>query len=230
MEPISSNSRTPLDEPTPAEIEAGASLPREPEPLESRLTEAPPESAAAVKSLVEKYPPAVSAVPAVPSQGSAAGPSGAAHPGLAVGISANIAAGPGVAVGAEASIGVVVDLKEARISVFTSAAWGTAIAPGGSAGVSGQASGVKDVRKFWGSGAEHGVNLSAGGISINHTTPEPGGPRELNGATVSLGPSLGGDAHYFEGSTTERWGTSLNQIKEALQRALDPNDSICVGP
>jgi hypothetical protein len=99
-----------------------------------------------------------------------------------------------------------------------------------SAGVSGQVSGMKDVTKFWGSGAEHGLNLSAGGFAINHATSEPGGSRESNGATVSVGPSLGGDAHYFEGTTTERWSTSIRDIKEALRRASDPNDSFCVGP
>lgn len=126
--------------------------------------------------------------------------------------------GPGVAVGAEASIGVVVDFTEPKVSVFTSSAWGTALAPGVSAGASGQATLVADVSKFWGSGAEHGVNLPAGGAALNYTTTEPGGPRELNGVTGSVGPSIGGDAHYFEGTTTERWSLSLDQVKEALHR------------
>jgi len=130
-------------------------------------------------------------------------------------------AGPGIAVGGEASLGVVVDFTEPKVSVFTSGAWGTAIAPGVSAGVSGQAGFVRDVRKFWGSGAEHGLNATTFGASVNHATSAPGGPRELNGVTVSAGPSVGGDVHYFEGHTTERWSLSLNQVKGALHRLLD---------
>jgi len=118
--------------------------------------------------------------------------------------------------------------------VFTSASWGTAIVPGVSAGVAGQVSGMRDVSKFWGSGAEVGADLPgraiSPGVSINYTTPAPGGPREFNGATLSLGPGLGGGGHYLEGTTTERWSTSLHQIKDALKRAITPTDSMCVGP
>jgi len=115
-------------------------------------------------------------------------------------------------------VGVIVDLTEPKISLFTSGAWGTAIAPGVSAGINGQASVVADVKKFWGSGAEHGLNTPAWGASLNHTTSKPGGPRELNGATVSTGPSIGADVHYFEGNTTERLSLSFEQLKDAVRR------------
>ena len=235
MDPISNSNRLTSDEPTPAEIDAGACLPHEPEPLQCRRTEAPAAPPpAAVKSLVDKYPPSVSSAPREPSQASPSAPKGSSHPGIALSVGSNVAIGPGIAVGAEGSIGVVVDLSERKISVFTSAAWGTAVAAGVSAGGSGQLSVMKDVTKFWGSGAELGVNLPGGAVSpgaaLNYTTPAPGGPREFNGVTGSLGPGLGGDAHYFEGNTTERWSTSPQAIKDALKRAFDPNDSICVGP
>ena len=234
MEPISNSNRTSLDEPTPAEIEAGASLPREPEPLESRRPDAQQPSPPAVKTLVDRYR-AADAVPAEPAKTVAeAATSGASHPGIALSIGGNIAAGPGIAVSAEGALGVVVDLSEGKISLFTSACWGTAIAPGVSAGVSGQVSGVKDVTKFWGSGAEVGVNLPAAALvpsgALIYSTPEPGGRGELNAITLSRGPSVGGDGHYMEGTTTERWSTSLREIKDVLKRALDPTDSVWVGP
>lgn len=77
---------------------------------------------------------------------------------------------------------------------------------------------LADVRKFWGSGAEQGLNTPAGGASLNHATSAPGGARELNGITTSVGPSIGGDVHYFEGNTTERWSLSLDQSKDAVRR------------
>ena len=79
---------------------------------------------------------------------------------------------------------------------------------------------VADVRKLWGSGAEHGLNTPAGGASLNHATSAPGGPRELNGITASAGPSIGGDVHYFEGYTTERWSLSLDELKDAVRLGL----------
>lgn len=194
---------SPATEPTAAELEAGASLLQEPERLESRAPDVSPPPA--VQRLVEQHR-------------SSAPTAGAPHRGVAVAVGGGVAIGPGIAVGAEASVGVVVDLTEPKISVFTSSAWGTATAPGVSAGVSGQASAVADVRKFWGSGAEQGVNTPAGGAALNYTTPAPGGQRELNGASASVGPSLGGDAHYFEGNTSERWSLSLDQIKDAVRR------------
>lgn len=200
---LSGSSNALVPEPTPAELEAGASLIQEPERLESRATDPPPQPAS-VQQLVHRHPS---------PQGA-----GAPHRGVALAIGGGAAAGPGIAIGGEASVGVVVDLTEPKISVFTSGAWGTAIAPGVSAGVSGQASVVADVRKFWGSGAQHGLNTPAGGASLNHATSAPGGPRELNGVTASVGPSIGGDVHYFEGNTTERWSLSLDQLKDAVRR------------
>jgi len=223
-----------LDPPTPEELEAAASLPREPEPIVSRLTDAPQASPPAVQSLVDKYLTSVSAPPSEPPKATTGAPKGSAHHGVALGVGGNLAIGPGIAVGVEASIGVAVDLSEGKLSVFTSASWGTAVVAGVSAGVSAQASGMWDVSKSWGSGAEVGVDLPGGvispGASINYTTPAPGGPRELNGATFSLGPSLGGDGHYVEGTTTERWSTSLHEIKSALKRAMAPTESMCVDP
>lgn len=208
MEPTRiSGSSSPIPDPTPAELEAGASLTEEPPRLESRATDVPPQSAS-VQRLVDQHR-------------SSSQNAGAPHRGVALAIGAGAAAGPGLAIGGEASVGVVVDFTEPKISLFTSSAWGTAIAPGVSAGINGQASAVADVEKFWGSGAEHGLNTPAWGASLNHTTCEPGGPRELNGATVSTGPSIGGDVHYFEGNTTERWSLSLDQLKEAVRRLAD---------
>jgi len=201
---VSGSSSPLVPEPTPAELEAGASLIQEPERLESRATDAPAQPAS-VQRLVDEHP-------------SSAQVNGAPHRGFALAVGGGAAAGPGIAVGGEASVGVVMDFTEPKISVFTSSAWGTAIASGVSAGVSGQASVVGDVRRFWGSGAEHGLNTPAGGASLNHTTSTPGGPRELNGVTASVGPSIGGDVHYFEGNTTERWSLSLNQLKDAVMR------------
>lgn len=201
---ISGSSGPLVPEPTPAELEAGASLIQEPERLESRATDAPPHPAS-VQRLVDDHR---SSAPSI----------GAPHRGVALAVGGGAAAGPGIAVGGEASVGVVVDFTEPKISVFSSGAWGTAVAPGISAGISAQASVVADVRKFWGSGAEHGLNTPAGGASLNHATPAPGGPRELNGVTASVGPSIGGDVHYFEGNTTERWSLSLDQLKDAVRR------------
>jgi len=201
---VSGSSNPLVPEPTPAELEAGASLIQDPERLESRATDAP-----ALPSSVQRL---------VDEHRSSAQGTGAAHRGLALAVGGSAAAGPGIAVGGEASVGVVVDFTEPKISVFTNSAWGTAIASGVSLGVSGQASVVGDVRKFWGSGAEHGLNTPGGGASFNHSTPTPGGPRELNGLTASVGPSIGGDVHYFEGNTTERWSLSLDQLKAAVMR------------
>jgi hypothetical protein len=193
-----------VPEPTAAEQAAGASLIQEPERLESRATDAPARPPS-VQLLMDEHRASAEVI-------------GVPHRGLALAVGGGAAAGPGIAVGGEASIGVVLDFTEPKISVFTSGAWGTAIAPGVSAGMSGQASVVADVRKFWGSGAQHGLNTPAGGASLNHTTPTPGGPRELNGVTASVGPSIGGDVHYFEGNTTERWSLSLNELKDAVRR------------
>jgi hypothetical protein len=201
---VSGGSGSLIPEPTAAELDAGASLIQESERLESRATD-PPTLPAPVKRLVDQH------------RASAQG-AGAPHRGLALAVGGSAAAGPGIAVGGEASLGVVVDFTGPKISVFTSSAWGTAIVPGISAGVSGQAGLVADVRKFWGSGAEQGLNTPAGGVSLNHTTPAPGGPRELNGVAASVGPSVGGDVHYFEGTTTERWSLSLDQLKDAVKR------------
>jgi hypothetical protein len=201
---ISGNSASLLPEPTAAELEAGASLLQEPERFESRATDAPP-LPRTVQRLGDSHGP------------SAAGTS-TPHRGVALAVGGGAAAGPGIAVGGEASVGVVVDFAEPKISVFTSGAWGTAIASGVSAGVSGQASLVRDVKKFWGSSAEHGVNTPGWGASLNHTTPAPGGRREPNGITGSVGPSIGVDVHYFEGNTSERWSLSLDQLKDAVRR------------
>lgn len=228
MDPISNSNRTSSDEPTPAELEAGACLP--PEVLECRTNDGPAPPALAVKSLVDKYAPAVSAARAEPPAGNTSERHGWEHPGIALSVGGNLAVGPGIAVGGEASFGVVVDLGEPKISLFTSAGWGTAVAPGASAGVSGQVSAMKDVSKFWGSGAELGLNLPDAGVAANYTTPAPGGARELNGATVSAGPAVGGDGHYFEGTTTEHWSLSLRSIKDALRRAAESADSLCIGP
>jgi len=205
MEPIriSGSSPSPLTEPTAAELDAGACLLPEPERLESRATAAPP-LPSSVQRLVDKH-------------GTSASGASPPHRGVALAVGGGASAGPVIAVGGEASLGVVVDFTEPKISVFTSGAWGTAVAPGVSLGVSGQASLVADVTKFWGSGAEHGVNTPAAGASLNYTTPAPGGPRELNGVTASVGPSIGADAHYFEGNTTERGSVSLQDLKDALR-------------
>jgi hypothetical protein len=144
------------------------------------------------------------------------------HRGFALGIGANAAVGPVIAVGGEASVGVVVDITDPKISLFTSSAGGAAIASGVSLGVSGQISAVRDVSKFWGSGAEDGVNLPAGGGAINYTTAGPGGERTVNGLTDSIGPSIGADVHFFEGTTTERWSLSLDDIKDTLASLAGP--------
>jgi hypothetical protein len=200
MEPMrpTDATRTTSLEPTPEEMEAGASLPREPAPeqVECRDTAAPPEPA--VQSLIEKH-------------------QSPAHPGLALSIGVSAAVGPGIAVGAEASLGIVVDLTEPTLSGFVTSGSGTAIASGVSVGASGQVSLLNDVEKFWGSGAEHGVNLSGGGAALNHTTPAPGGELTLNGLSASFGPSVGVDAHYFEG-TTERISLSFDDLAQAVKQ------------
>jgi hypothetical protein len=200
---VSGGPVSPAPEPTSAELEAGASLIQEPERLESRTTDGPPP--VAVQRLVDQHR---SSVPST----------AAPHRGVALAVGGGIAAGPGIAVGGEASVGVVVDFTEPKVSVFSSGAWGTAIAPGVSAGVSGQAGFVADVRKFWGSGAERGLNTPGGGAALNYATSAPGGARELNGVSASVGPGIGGDVHYFEGRTTERWSLSLDKVKDALRR------------
>jgi hypothetical protein len=78
------------------------------------------------------------------------------------------------------------------------------------------------VQKFWGSGAEVGLNGPEGGGAINFTTPGPGGSPEFNGIAVSAGPSAGGDLHYYEGTTTEHLSLSLQDVKDALKRAYLP--------
>jgi hypothetical protein len=218
MEPVSNNNRPSPDDPTPAELEAGACLPREPEPLESRLTEALPSPAPAVTALVDKHPPSAAAVTPPRSSTSASPAKSPAHPGVALSIGIN-AATPSKTRGVEASLGIVVDLSEPKISVFSSSGSGKAVALGLSAGISGQASLVRDVTKFWGPGEELGVNLPRLGAAMNFTTPAPGGPIELNGVTGSVGASIGVDGHYYAGTTTERWSVSLHDVKDALKRA-----------
>lgn len=202
MEPSPVGARNSSIEPTPEEIEAGASLPRalQPERLESRGDEPQPPPPPAVQKLIQGHDPA---------------PHGAVA--LSVGVSA--AVGLGVALGGELSAGVVLDAAEPSISWFISSASGLAAASGISAGASVQVSAVKDLSKFWGSGAEHGVNLPGGGLALTHSTPEPGGDLEPNAVTESLGPSIGADAHYYEG-TTERISLSLNDVMNALKWAV----------
>jgi len=200
MEPTSpSASRSPSIEPTPEEIAAGASLPREvkPQKLESRAEDAPPAPPAAVKKLVDEH-------------------SRAPHGGVALGVGVSGAIGLGVAVGGEVSVGVVVDVTDPKVSVFVSSASGVAAASGVSVGASTQVSLVKDLDKFSGAGAEHGLNLPGGGLALNHSIAEDG-RLEPNGVTESLGPSVGVDAHYYEG-TTERWSLSWDAIKNAVKQ------------
>lgn len=199
MERIRQSENNPTEslEPTPEEEAAGASLPREPAPalVSSRDTAAPPPPPA-VQSLIDKH-------------------ERPAHPGFALSLGVSAAVGPGIAVGAEASIGIVVDLAEGKLSLFTSRGWGTALASGVSAGATGQVSLVRDVGKFWGSGAEHALNLLPVGVARNYSTPEPGGELEPNGFSASAGPSVGADAHYFEGTTKEHIGLSLDDVTRA---------------
>lgn len=198
MEPTRSlgSTQTPSLEPTPEELEAGASLPREPapQPIECRASapDAPPPPG--VQSLIDKHqsPP---------------------RPGLAFSVGIGAAVGPGIAVGAEASVGIVVDLVEPDVSVFFSSGSGPGIASLISAGVSGQISLLHDVEKFWGSGAEHGINLTVGGAAVQHTTSKPGGELTPNGLSASFGPSVGADAHFFEGTTL-----SLDDLTQAMKQ------------
>jgi len=189
-------------EPTPEEVAAGASLPRDPEPekLESRADDAPPAPPSPPPS-VQKLIDAHGAAP---------------HGAVALSVGVNAAVGPLVAVGGELSVGVVVDLAEPELSLFVSRGSGMGAASGVSAGASMQVSLVKDLSKFWGAGAEHGLNLPGGGLALNHAMAE-NGELEVNGVTESLGPSFGVDAHYFEG-TTERWSLSWNDVKSAVKQ------------
>ncbi len=214
MDPLSSTKRSSFDDPTPAEIEAGACLPREPEPLASTTSEPPLNSAPAVKALVERHPPSAAAIPLDQSRGSAADKD-SAHPGLALGVGFNVAM-PGAMGAIEGTVGIVVDLGEPKISVFGSDGAGKALASGLSAGVSAQASYVVDVRKSWGAGAELGVNFPDFGVAVNFSAPSRGGPLEWNGFSISVGPSIGVDAHYLE---TETNGGGVSEIKDALHRA-----------
>ena len=226
MEPISSRNRSESEsaDPTAAEVEAGACLPREPEPLQSRLGDEPAQRAPAVAALVDKHPRVASAGSATRSP--AGGSTGkSSHPGIALSVGVNLAVA-GKTMGGEASVGLVVDLGEPSISVFTSSGSGTAAAPTLSAGVSGQVSLVADVTKFSGSGQELGVNSPRGSGSFNFSSPTPGGPIELNGVTGSYGAGVGMDAHYFA-TTTKVWSLSdlahaavqgAHDIRAALQR------------
>jgi hypothetical protein len=205
MEPTSSSgARNNSLELTPEEIEARASLPRESEPerLESRAEDAPrpppPAPPPAVQTLIDKH-------------------GGAPHGAVAFSVGVNAAVGLGVALGGELSAGMVIDMADPKISLFISSASGLAAATGVSAGVSAQVSAVKDLDRFWDSGAEHALNVPGGGVALNYSV-DPSGERQLNGVTESLGPSIGADAHYYEG-TTERFSLSWQDIKDAVERA-----------
>jgi len=227
MEPISSRNRSESEpgEPTAAEVEAGACLPREPEPVQSRLVDQPTQRPRAVVALVDKQLPVTSTGSATRSP--AAGSAGkTSHPGVALSVGVNLAvAGKGM--GGEASLGIVVDLGEPSISLFTSSGRGTAAAPTLSAGVSGQVSLIADATKFSGSGQELGVNSTRASGSFNFSSATPGGPIELNGVTGSYGTGIGMDAHYFD-TTTKVWTLSdladaavqgVQDVREALRRA-----------
>src|SRR3954462_985647 len=111
MEPLSSTNSKSSVEPTPAEVDAAACLPQEPEPLASGPAVAPLASDAAVATLVEKHPPPTSGASG-PSAPSAPGTAKAsAHPGIALSAGFSFVP-PGKAVGIEAAVGVVVDLGE----------------------------------------------------------------------------------------------------------------------
>jgi len=214
MEPLSNTKRSSADEPTREEMEAGACLPREPEPLASTAAEPSHfDSTPAVKALVDRHPARAARLPADPSRAAAAGQDGA-HPGIALGIGMT-AAMPGSLGAIEASVGIVVDLGKPKISVFGTDGSGKAIASGLSLGVSAQASFVADVRKFWGSGVELGINTPDLGVALNLSSPGPGEPLECNGMSLSVGPSIGVDAHYFE---TQTDGGGVSEIENALKR------------
>ena len=215
MEPVSNQNRSSSDEPTPAELDAAACLAREPAPLDAQGAEPAPPLAPAVAALVDKHPPPGRAAPPAPAQPSTSA-TASSHQGFALGIGINFAP-PGTAVGFEASLGVVVDLGEPELSLFTSTGSGKSLASGVSAGISGQVSLIGDVTRFWGSGEEVGVNLPRGGSTLNFTTPAPGGAPELNGITVSYGPSLGADGHDFETITQ---GRSLREIGDAIAQGV----------
>src|SRR4051794_32497493 len=141
MEPISSSNRRSSEEPTSDEIGAAACLPREPEPesIESPSPVQCSPSEPAVSALVDKYP-AASSTAAPPTQQASANPRReASHSGVALSVGVNFTP-PGQTGGAEASVGVVVDLSEPRVALFTSTAAGKAAAPAVSAGISGQVS------------------------------------------------------------------------------------------
>jgi len=211
--PVSKGAANASIEPTPEELEAGASLMQAPERLESRATDAPPPASLhpAVKNLVDKCAPPPPALPA-PSR---------PHDGMTLGVGASLAIGP-ARIGAEVSAGVVLDFTEPRIAVFTNRAWGPAVGTGVSAGVSGQASVVNDVQKFAGEGTSIGLNGPEGGGAINLAKPASGGRPEFNGITVSAGPSLGGDLHYFEGTTVEHFSFSLQDLKDLMKSIPSP--------
>lgn len=214
MDLLSNTTRRSSEDPTPAELEAGACLPRDPEPLESRATDAPPMSTPAVKALVDKHPPPGTAPPRSEPRVTAHTPH-RAHPGFALGIGLN-AALPGKFGAHGGSVGVVVDLGEPKISVFSSDGSGKATGSAISAGVSAQVSLIADVRKFWGTGGELGVNGSKLGAALNFSSAAPGEPLELNGVTGSIGAGVGVDAHYYY---TKTQGGGLSEFKGAVDRA-----------
>lgn len=194
-------------EPTPEEVEAGACLTQAPEQLESRAPAEPPPLPPAVQGLIDKHSPPPTALP----------PKGQPHDGMVLGIGANLALGVGPALGGEVGVGVVIDFTEPKLSLFTSHGAGLALATGVSAGLSGQAAVVNDVQKFWGSGAEVGLNVEGGG-AVQFTKPSPDGTLEFNGIAVSAGPSIGGDLHYFEGTTSELWSLSLQDVENTMRQ------------
>lgn len=219
MEPSTvSNRRTNASpEPTAEEIEAGACLTRPPERPEGRDTDEPPPPTPAVQSLVDKHEAAAPSQIFPPTNAGVPAAGTSAHRGIALSFGVNFAVGPIAAVGGELSVGVVVDLTDPDISVFASDGRGSAEATGVSAGFSGQVSYVHDLAKLLGSGVELGLNAGPASLAANFARTRPGAVPELNGGTLSVGPSIGADVHLFE-TRTEHVSVILNDMADAVRQ------------
>jgi RHS repeat-associated protein len=145
-------------------------------------------------------------------------------------------------VGGEVGIGLYYG-KETGLSLYGSYGYGVALGLGVGGSVAYSQVMDLDDTKFFGDAYEYGINTPIVGGAVA-TTPDPNDPNDdagIEGAYapgISVGPSLGGDIHYFKTYTKELIGDAttpkltakpvvqqaVQKIQESVPKPEDPLD------
>jgi RHS repeat-associated protein len=129
-------------------------------------------------------------------------------------------------VGGEVGLGVFVDFESGKVAVYGSYGYGVAIGLG--VGASVNAGVVNDSDAFWGTAYEYGVNTPVAGVCYN-VAPDADDPDDdaglegMYGVSGGIGPSLGGDVHYFRTETVKLGETDVENVGPPIVWEEDEN-------